>query len=202
MQAHIAVRSTPTPESAHDTFGGEVRVGLTLHETADGSLSLKLEMQEGEGQGLGLSALVFDFADQDLLGQLSLTGPHLHRQSFGRRKVRGPGASGRGYDCGARFERQGRLGRLAPRETDLLLAHDRLALTLDDLAGRAFSLHLAPMAANHAACEGFTIEGRFPARPAAGRPVRASDDGSVFGGVFDEILPLMSRLIPAKANAA
>ncbi|WP_253335276.1 hypothetical protein [Limimaricola litoreus] len=179
-----------------------MRVRLTLNETADGAVSLKLEMQEGEGQGLGLSALVFDFADQDLLGQLSLTGPHLHRQSFGRRKVRGPGTAERGYDCGARFERQGRLGQLAPRETDLLLAHDRLALTLDDLAGHAFSLHLAPMAANHATCDGFTIEGRFPARPAAGRRVQTAEDGSVFGNVFDEILPLMSRLGLSKANAA
>lgn len=200
MPAHIEMRSTPTPESAHAIFGQDVRVRLTLHETAHGAVSLKLELQDGEG--LGLSALMFDFADHDLLGQLSLSGPHLHRQSFGRGKVHGPGRTGRGYDCGARFEHNSRLGPLAPRETALMLAHDRLALTLDDLAGRPFSLHLVPMAANHVARAGLTIEGRFPARPAAARQPQAKADGSVFGALLDDLKPLMSRLAPAEANAA
>lgn len=202
MPTHIAVQSTPTPESANAIFGRDVRIKLALHETADGTILLGLEMAEGEGQGLGVAALVFDFADHDLLGQMSLTGPHLRKQCFGARKVHGTERPGRGYDCGARLGRATAMGINAPRETRLTLAHDTLSLTLDDLAGRDFSLQLVPTAANHVACESFTVEGRFPARPAAGRTARPSTDGSVFGGVLDDILPLMSRLTQRGASAA
>jgi hypothetical protein len=202
MPAHIAVQSTPTPESVHAIFGDEVRIRLVLHETADGALSLGLEMTEGEGQGLGIAALAFDFADHNLLGQLSLAGTHLRKQSFGAGKVHGVGRGGRGHDCGARLGRATAIGVAAPRETRLTLAHDRMALTLDDLANCAFSLQLVPTAANHVRCESFIIEGRFPTRPASGRTAGTSADGSVFGGMLDEILPLMSRLTGRRSNAA
>ncbi|EYD72446.1 hypothetical protein [Limimaricola hongkongensis] len=200
MSAHIAMQFTPTPESADATFGRDVQVHVALHETADGGITIDLRMNDDAGQGLGLAALVFDFADHELLAGLSLTGPRLRGQNFSAGRVRATGDAARGFDCGASFCRaqQAQRGR-APRDTAVHLAHDSLSITLDDLAGRAFALHLVPTAANHAPCAGFVIEGCLPARPARRDRVAASTDGSVFGGVFDEFV---SRLAAPLGNAA
>ncbi|MGR3464191.1 hypothetical protein [Limimaricola sp.] len=199
MSAHIAMQFTPTPESADAVFGQDVQVRIALHETADGGITLDLEMQGDAGHGLGLAALVFDFADHDLLAGLSLTGSQLRGQNFSAGRVRASGDAARGFDCGASFGRTQALSGPAPRDTAVHLAHDSLTITLDDLAGRAFALHLVPTAANHASCAGMVIEGRLPARPAGRGQGTASTDGSVFGGVFDGFL---SRLAAPLGNAA
>lgn len=202
MSAHIAMQFTATPESTHATFGQDVRVRIALHETADGGITIDLKMQDEDGHGLGLGTLVFDFADHDLLGGLSLTGDKLRGQHFSAGRVRAAGDTGRGHDCGANFGRAQRQNGPAPRSAAAHLAHDRLCITLDDLAGRAFSLQLVPTAANHAACAGFVIEGRLPARPAAPTRKTASTDGSVFGGLLDEIIPMMSPRAQQLGSAA
>ena len=201
MSAHIAMQSTPTPESTVASFGHDVRVRIALHETADGGVTLDLQMQDDQGYGLGLGTLVFDFADHDILGGLSLTGPHLRGQNISAGRVRA-GTDERGYDCGVSFGRARRESGPAPRATAAQLGHDRLSITIDDLADRAFALHLVPTAANHAPCEGFVITGRLPARPAAKGKTAASTDGTVFGGLFDEILPMMARLAQPVGSAA
>lgn len=202
MSAHIAMQFTPTPESTHATFGQDVRVCIALHETADGGITIALLMQDDTGHGLGLGTLVFDFADCDLLGGLSLTGDKLRSQHFSAGRVRATGNAGRGHDCGANFGRVQRQNGPAPRCAAAHLAHDRLAITLDDLAGRPFSLQLVPTAANHVTCKGFMIEGQLPARPTARGRKTASTDGSVFGGLLDEIAPMMSPRAQQLGSAA
>lgn len=193
MPAHIAMQYTATPESAHAIFGGEVPVEMALHETAQGGIIIDLRLSEHAGQGIGLATLAFDFADRDLLGGLSMRGAGLRGQNIAAGRVRAGPGDARGYDCGARFGRRASLGVAAPREVALTLDHDSLALTLEDLAGRDFTLYLVPLAANHAPCADLVIEGRFPAPPGPRRRGPAPSDGSIFGGVLADILPLLAR---------
>lgn len=202
MSAHIEVRFTPSPESAEASFGRDVPVRLALHETADGAITIDIRIDDEAGHGLGLGALVFDFADHEILGGLHMDGPRLRGRNVSSGRVRAAGDDARGYDCGVRFERDTRHGMPAPRATALQLAHDSLCLTIDDLAGRDFALHLVPTAANRASGHGLVIEGRLPGRPARQTRDAGATDGSIFGGVFEQILPLMGRRAAQMGDAA
>ncbi|SDE92833.1 hypothetical protein [Limimaricola pyoseonensis] len=191
IQAHIY--PAPAAESCEATVTGAADIRVVLHELGDGGLMIDLQMDEDQAQGLGITAVQFDFAAAELLPRLSLSGPELRAQRFG--------AGSRGHDCTALLAHPHSRRGQPLRRTAMVLAHDSLVLTLDDLAGQDFVVRLAPVAANHAACDGLTVTGRFPTRPAAVPGAGRSTDGSVFGGVMDEIMALTAPAQPARRIA-
>ncbi len=188
----IQISSTPIPQSMVMPVAGVPGLELSVHELADGGLLFKLALSDKSATGMSVESLQFDFGASDLLARLSAVGRNVQNSRIGRAGI------GRGFVRGAdakpvrdialTFSRpvfDPEIGFASLRQTEFVLSHDHLCLTLADIDGLTFDVRLAPLAANAQHAGGQVASDRFSCPPAAAKSEKKP--GPVFGGLWEDL---------------
>lgn len=127
---------------------GAVDTRITVEEV-DGDLVFTVEVLETDGNIADLQGLFFDFNDESLLGNLSVTGPDVSNSSFDANSVDNLGKGlnmkghhtnkGNAFDAGIAFGTPG-IGKDDIQTTTFTLSSDGEDLTLSDIEGARFGV--------------------------------------------------------------